>query len=139
MLHPCFAYCGTIQSCCVPSSTRLTVEPSSTRLTVDIRCAFNYTYPSLSLVYYFLTIHLFYSTTHPPPHLHLYTEPRLMSSTEVKTYRNKERKKERKKTILRTFWFSYTVDWTKTVFLTVKVVSSQSLILLSAGSRHDAQ
>ena len=45
---------------------------------------------SLSLVYYFLTIHLFYSTNPPP--LHLYTEPRLMSSTEVKTYRKKERK-----------------------------------------------
>ena len=46
------------QSCCVPSSTRLTI---------DIRCAFNYTNPSLSLVYNFLTIHLFYSTNHPPP------------------------------------------------------------------------
>ena len=53
---------------------------------------FNYINPSLSLVYYFLTIHLFHSTNPP---LHLYTEPRLMSSTEVKTYRKKERKKER--------------------------------------------
>ena len=51
---------------------------------------------SHSLVYFFLTIHLFYSakppSPAPPPHLHLYTEPRLMSSTEVKTHRKKERK-----------------------------------------------
>ena len=33
ILHPCFTYCGTIQSCCVPSSTRLTV---------DIRSAFTF-------------------------------------------------------------------------------------------------
>ena len=41
---------------------------SSTRLTIDIRYAFtfNYTNPSLSLVFYFLTIHLFYSTNPPP-------------------------------------------------------------------------
>ena len=52
---------------------------------------FNYTIPSPSLVHFFLTIHLFYSTNPP---LHLYTEPRLMSSTEAKTYRKKERKKE---------------------------------------------
>ena len=52
---------------------------------------FNYTNPSLSLVYYFLTSHLFYSTNPPPP-LHLCTEPRLMSSTEVKTYRKKGKK-----------------------------------------------
>ena len=32
ILHPCFAYCGTIQSCCVPSST----------LSVDIRSAFTF-------------------------------------------------------------------------------------------------
>ena len=72
--------------------------PSSTRLTVDIRISevllpFNYTNPSLSFVYYFLTIHLFYSTIPlSPTPLHLYTEPRLMSSAEVKTYRKKERK-----------------------------------------------
>ena len=33
ILDPCFTFCGTIQSCCVPSSTRLTV---------DIRCAFTF-------------------------------------------------------------------------------------------------
>ena len=93
ILHSCFTYCGTIQSCCVPSSTRLTV---------DIRSAltFNYSNPSPSLVYFFLTIHLFYSTNPTPtptPTLHLYTEARLMSSTKVKTYRKKERKKEIKK------------------------------------------
>ena len=33
ILHPCFTYCGTIQSCCVPSNTRLTI---------DIRCAFTF-------------------------------------------------------------------------------------------------
>ena len=26
ILHPCFTYCGTIQSCCMLSSTRLTVD-----------------------------------------------------------------------------------------------------------------
>ena len=26
ILHPCFTYCGIIQSCCVPSSTRLTID-----------------------------------------------------------------------------------------------------------------
>ena len=62
--------------------------------------SFNYTDPSPSLVYFFLTIHLFYSTNPlppapPPPALHLYTDVYLMSSTEVKTYR-KERKKEKK-------------------------------------------
>ena len=33
ILHPCFTYCGTIQSCCMPNSTRLTV---------DIRSAFTF-------------------------------------------------------------------------------------------------
>ena len=33
ILQPCFTYCGTIQSCCVPSSTRLNV---------DIRSAFTF-------------------------------------------------------------------------------------------------
>ena len=61
---------------------------------------FNYTNPSTSFLYFFLTIHLFYSTNPPPPlsrpPLHLYTEPRLMSSTEVKTYRQKERQRTTK-------------------------------------------
>ena len=50
------------------------------------------TNPSPSLVIFFLTIHLSFSTTPSPPLLHLYTEPRLMSSAEVKTYRQKEKK-----------------------------------------------
>ena len=43
-------------------------QVSSTRLTVDIEVLlpFNYTNSSPSLVYFFLTIHLFYSTTPPP-------------------------------------------------------------------------
>ena len=45
------------------------------------------TNPSPSHVYFSLTIHIFYSTD--PPLLHLYIEPRLMSSTAVKTYRQK--------------------------------------------------
>ena len=46
---PFFTYCGPIQSCCVPSSTHLTVDIS----------AFDYTNLSPSLAYFFLTIHLF--------------------------------------------------------------------------------
>ena len=69
ILHPCFTYCGTIQSCCVPSSTRLSL---------DIRSAFNFltkTSP-LHLFTFFLTFHLylFYSTT-PPPFALVYRTP----------------------------------------------------------------
>ena len=58
----------------------------------EVLLSFNYTNSSPSLVYFFLTIHLFYSANPPcpPPHhtpppnththtLHLHTEPRLMS------------------------------------------------------------
>ena len=59
----------------------------------------NSTYPSTLLVYFFLIIHLFYSTSpHRPPPItlmHLFTEPRLMSSTEVKTYWKKKRLKDK--------------------------------------------
>ena len=44
-------------------------------ITVDIRSALNYTNPSPSPVYFFLTIHLFYSTNPPPPFALIYRTP----------------------------------------------------------------
>ena len=58
------------------------------KLTIKFICLFQFRFSNT--VYYFLTIHLFYSTNPLP--LHLYTEPRLMFYTEDKTYRKKEKK-----------------------------------------------
>ena len=57
ILHPCLTYCGTIQSCCVPSGTHLTI---------DIRCAFTFllTLPFTCILFLNYSPLLF---NYPPP------------------------------------------------------------------------